>query len=86
MHERRTAHFGTTRQRRGEALKDEVYRQMFRLEAHRPGAELELTVALLRAWMIAGPGRTGELEHSWLKKVCPICLTMIEVTRQSEEL
>jgi hypothetical protein len=28
-----------------------VYRQMFRLEAQRPGAEMDLAIALLRAWM-----------------------------------
>jgi hypothetical protein len=36
---------------RSERLKDEVYRQMYRLEAHRPGAELSLSIALLRVWI-----------------------------------
>ena len=34
-----------------ERLRDEVYRQMFRVEAGRPRAEVELAIALLRAWM-----------------------------------
>lgn len=38
---------------RGEHLKDEIYRQMFRLEAGRAGAAIELAVALLRAWVAA---------------------------------
>jgi hypothetical protein len=32
-----------------ERFKDEVYRHMFRLEASRPGADLDLAVALVRA-------------------------------------
>jgi hypothetical protein len=32
-------------------IRDEVYRQMFRLEGQRPGAERDLAIALLRAWM-----------------------------------
>lgn len=35
-----------THSKRSEALKDEVYRQMFRLEARRPGAERDLAVIL----------------------------------------
>ena len=38
---------------RGGDLKDEVYRQMFRLEESRPGAEMGLALALLRAWLAA---------------------------------
>ncbi len=55
---------------RDEHLKDEVYRQMFRLETNRPGADLGLALALLRAW---------------LKKVCPICLLMIESSVRARE-
>ena len=62
----------------GEKLKDEVYRQMFRLEESRPGAEVGLALALVRAWLAADskPG-SGE-GQDWLKKVSPICLQMIE--------
>ena len=36
-----------------ERLKDEVYRHMFRLEGNRPGADLDLAVALVRGWLDA---------------------------------
>ena len=39
-----------SRHMRGERIKDEVYRQMFLLEERRPGAEMGLALALLRAW------------------------------------
>jgi hypothetical protein len=71
-----------TRRNHGERLKDEVYRQMFRLEADRPGADLALAIALLRGWL-ASSAEPGVPESSeWLKKICPICLLMIEVSRQ----
>jgi hypothetical protein len=40
-----------SRRNPGEDLKDEVYRQMFRLEARRPGAAMSMASALLRAWV-----------------------------------
>lgn len=43
----------TPRHYGGGRIKDEVYRQMFRLEEHRPGAEMGLALALLRAWLAA---------------------------------
>jgi hypothetical protein len=67
-----------TRRSHGERLKDEVYRQMFRLEAQRPGAERDLAIALLRAWMIAQSIPERRAEREWLKKISPICLQMIE--------
>jgi hypothetical protein len=70
------------RQDRGDKLKDEVYRQMFRLEANWPGADLDLAIALLRGWLAP----CSEPEHTdlceWLKKVCPVCLLMIEAAQQ----
>ena len=73
------------RRDRRDELKDDVYRQMFRLEANRPGAELELAIALLRGWIAP----CSKLEHAelreWLKKVCPICLLMIEAARQGND-
>lgn len=68
--------------KQGERLKDEVYRHMFRLEMHRAGAEMDLALALLRAWM-ADAADNGEKQRQWLQKICPICLTMIERTEQT---
>ena len=75
---------GRTRRGQEESLKDEVYRQMFRLEANRPGAELELSVALLRSWIAPCPEPEHAKLSAWLNKVCPICLQMIEAARQSD--
>ena len=66
----------------GEQLKDEVYRQMFRLEAGRSGAELDLTIALLRAWLASDSDSGVSKSREWLKKICPICLLMIEARQQ----
>jgi hypothetical protein len=63
-------------------LKDEVYRQMFRLEESRPGAEMGLALALLRAWAATdAEPETGD-EHDWLQKISTICLQMIESSLQ----
>ena len=65
-----------------ERLKDEVYRQMYRLEASRPGAELSLAIVLLRAWITtASETEISELRE-WLAKICPICLLMIEAAEK----
>jgi hypothetical protein len=63
---------------RGERIKDEVYRQMFRLEERRPGAEMDLALALLRACVAVESKPASDEERDWLKKVLPICLDMIE--------
>jgi hypothetical protein len=60
------------------ALKDEVYRQMFRLEESRPAAEVSLALALLRAWLSASSKAESGEERKWLKTISPICLSMIE--------
>jgi hypothetical protein len=64
--------------RRMNRLKDEVYREMFLLEARRPGAEMGLALALLRAWVSSGAPAEKDKDWSWLRTVCPICLKMIE--------
>lgn len=70
------------RQDHDDRLKDEVYRQMFRLEADRQGAELDLATALLRGWLdsYSRPEATRLLE--WLGKISPLCLQMIGAKRQ----
>jgi len=62
----------------GEQLKDDFYRQMFRLEESRPGAEMGLALALLRAWLASDSKPESREKRDWLKKVSPICLQMIE--------
>lgn len=59
-------------------MQDEVYRQMFRLEESRPGADLGLTLALLRAWIAADGKSHDDEERDWLRKISPICLKLIE--------
>lgn len=59
-------------------LMDEVYREMFLLEARRPGAELALALALLRAGAKADSLPQSREVWRWLKNICPICLAMIE--------
>jgi hypothetical protein len=71
------------RQLRGERLKDEVYRQMFRLEEGYPGAEMGLALVLLRAWLAADSRQASDEERNWLKKVSPICVEMNEAILQA---
>jgi hypothetical protein len=68
---------------RGERVKDEVYRQMFKLEESRPGAETGLALALLHAWLAADSNPVCCEERDWLKKISPICLEMIESSLQA---
>ncbi|HEX3892082.1 MAG TPA: hypothetical protein VHW46_05880 [Terracidiphilus sp.] len=63
---------------RWERIKDEVYRQMFRLEERRPGAEMGLALALLRAWLALDSKPASDEERDWLKKISSICLEMME--------
>ncbi|MGB9406088.1 MAG: hypothetical protein WCA89_01060 [Terracidiphilus sp.] len=66
-----------------ERLKDEVYRQMFRLEEGRACAETGLALALLRAWLAADSKPENGGEREWLKTISPICLQMIETALQA---
>ena len=74
------------RRTHNERLKDEVYRHMFRLEGNRPGADLDLAVALLRGWLDADSVRGRPAMREWLRKICPICLRMIEAKQQASSL
>ena len=60
-------------------LKDEVYREMLLLEVNRPGAEMGLALALLRAVVRSESLPDREQFGEWLKAVCPMGLRMIEV-------
>jgi hypothetical protein len=65
--------------RRANHLKDEVYREMLLLEGNRPGAEMGLALALLRA-IVQSESLSGQGEfRDWLTKICPVGLRMIEV-------
>jgi len=81
MTQKNTPRSAKGRRTTDEQLKDEVYRHMFRLEANRPGADLDLAVALLRAWL--APDVEGGGVCEWLKKICPICVAMIEASRHT---
>ena len=59
------------RQLRGERLKDEVYRQMFLLEESRPGAEMGLALALLRAWLAADSKPASDEERELAEESIP---------------
>jgi hypothetical protein len=51
---------------------------MYRVEASRPGAELSLAIALLRAWIASASESEISESREWLTKICPICILMIE--------
>ena len=64
--------------RRIHRLMDEVYREMYQLESGRPGSEMGLALALIRARVAADRKLENSKDWDWLKSVCPICLKMIE--------
>lgn len=59
-------------------LRDEVYRQMFRVESGRPQAELRLAAAMLKAWSALETLPANDERREWLRRVCPVCVRMIE--------
>ncbi len=73
--EQRKIHPGSRRIHR---MMDEVYREMYQLEAGRPGAEMGLALALLRARVAADLPLENRKDWEWLKTVSPLCLKMIE--------
>lgn len=64
--------------RKSNRLQDAVYREMFLLESKRPGAEMGLALALLRAMAASGQMADREEILTWLSMICPHCLKMIE--------
>ena len=64
--------------RKANRLQDEVYREMFLLESQRPGAEMGLTLALLRAFVASDQLAEKNEIRAWLEVICPVCLKMID--------
>jgi len=60
-------------------LKDEVYREMLLLEVNRPGAEMGLALALLRAFVHSRSLSEQEEFKEWLTTISHVGLRMIEV-------
>lgn len=76
----KTLHKTQSGSRHVHRLMDEIYREMFLLEAGRPGAEMALALALLRARVTADGSSEKVKNWNWLKTVSPICLEMIEAS------
>ena len=81
-----TGRFRNSQPSSSEKLKDEIYRQMYRLEANKPGADLDLAIALLRGWVAQCSAPEPVKLRDWLNKICPICLLMIETARRGTDL
>lgn len=70
----------TSRARKLNHLRDEVYREMMLLEGNRPGSEMGLALALLRAVVQSASFCDQSDFAEWLKAICPLGLSMIEVS------
>ena len=68
-----------------DALKDEVYRHMLRLEAHRPGAEMDLAIALTRTCVGLVSSRRSEKDRQWLERIGSLCISMLEEARRANQ-
>jgi hypothetical protein len=66
--------------RRINRLKDEVYREMLRLESNCPGSEMGLALALLRAALERDSLSEDVQVQEWLTEVCRLGLKMIETS------
>ena len=64
--------------RKSNRLKDEVYREMYLLESRRPGSEMGLALALLRAWSNIDLLPEEDEIRLWLRQICPLGVKMIE--------
>ena len=64
--------------KRSNQLKDEVYREMYLLEAGRPGSEVRVALALLHAWAETALLPQDHEATVWLRQISPLCARMIE--------
>ena len=71
--------------RTSDRLKDEVYRQMLRVEAGRSTAQLPLALALLQAWITLDRQSPDSEARQWLRAVSPLCLRMIDASLRADE-
>jgi hypothetical protein len=83
---KRTAKAPGSPSKQCERFKDEVYRQMYRLEEHRPGSELALAIALLRTWIALDSEAEMPQSREWLTKICLVCLPMIEAMQKVSDV
>ena len=65
-------------------LRDEIYKAMLRVEAHKPEAKGSLQEALLHAWHATNEVKDVEEFRLWLQKITPICLEMLSGGEQTE--
>lgn len=65
-----------------DSLKDEVYRQMLRIEVGYPKAELLLGMALLRAWVVIEKRRADSEPKRWLLRTVPVSICLIHASEQ----
>ncbi|MFZ0304387.1 MAG: hypothetical protein WAL75_16975 [Terracidiphilus sp.] len=68
----------TAQSRKSNRLQDAVYREMLLLESRRPGSEMGLALALLRAMVESEKVTNRDDIREWLTSICPLCLKMIE--------
>jgi len=67
-----------------ERLQDEIYRQMFRVEARLPAADLDLAMTLVRAWLAVETEPANSDLRTWLGVVSPLSLEMIDGLRRRD--
>ncbi len=72
-----TPHKGSSLKRRSNRMQD-VYREMYLLESRRPGSEMGLALALLRAWNETESLPREAEARSWIRQISPLCVKMIE--------
>ena len=65
------------------ALRDDTYRAMLRLEVGKPDAASLLCNALLTAWHAGSSVEKPEQFEEWLRKITPICLGMLSTSTGS---